>query len=62
MALVILGTCRCLAQTQKVAMAAISEEVKKQVDGVLNGGDPVLVKVHKLTSVLLESGLAYRQC
>ena len=41
-------------------MAAISEEVKKQVDGVLNGGDPVLVKVHKLTSVLLECGLAYR--
>ena len=41
-------------------MAAISEEVKKEVNGVLKSVDPVLVKVQKLTSVLLECGLAYR--
>ena len=39
---------------------AISETVKKNVEKILGSGEPVLVTVQKLTSFLLESGLAYK--
>ena len=42
------------------AMVAISETVKKNVEKILGSGEPVLVTVQKLTSFLLESGLAYK--
>ena len=41
-------------------MVAISETVKKNVEKILGSGEPVLVTVQKLTSFLLESGLAYK--
>lgn len=49
------------SESKMNAMAPIAAHVKQEVDKILNGQEPVLVRVKQLFKCLQEHGLAYVQ-